>query len=405
MGALDFSEIPAANAGPRRDDWELFAREFLKWKGFQIISGPDRGADGGRDLIVEEVRLGPGGETRLRWLVSCKHFAPSGKSVGPNHEINIGERLKVHNCNGFMGFYSTICTSGLSDILSAQDHVVIYDSASIERELLPSAGGFMLALRFMPNSAAMWRQRAGVPYGVPRSSEFGEVISDQYFMRSPHLTLHSALAEASDRGLLTLVLLYGDEPSERQRFADSVSRFLEYSGVRDLVRENFVPVVISTQDDGAAGLISGLDSIQAGWWVALGPDGSPIRSEALTASPDDGLRCIKEVIRVSRIGSWNATRMPGYPRYVFRSLREKQIGACMAVLQGGASERAAWVLVDHDGIVLAFDGWYLPQQERLDPSESERYEWIRMALKYPSFENWDGKEANDASILKTWQIP
>src|SRR4051794_9611541 len=76
VGALDFSEIPAANAGPKRDDWELFAREFLEWKGFHVVAGPDRGVDGGRDLIVEEIRRGPGGETRLRWLVSCKHLAP-----------------------------------------------------------------------------------------------------------------------------------------------------------------------------------------------------------------------------------------------------------------------------------------------------------------------------------------
>ena len=54
MAALDYKEIPEAGSGPERDRFELFAREFLISEGFRIAEHPNRGADGGRDLIVEE---------------------------------------------------------------------------------------------------------------------------------------------------------------------------------------------------------------------------------------------------------------------------------------------------------------------------------------------------------------
>jgi HJR/Mrr/RecB family endonuclease len=59
--ALDFREIPSAQSGADRDQFELFAREFLVQEGFRIVEGPDRGPDKGRDLIAEERRERPGG--------------------------------------------------------------------------------------------------------------------------------------------------------------------------------------------------------------------------------------------------------------------------------------------------------------------------------------------------------
>ena len=72
---LDFSEIPLAKGGSvGSDTFEQFAAEFLKLIGYEDVRGPSRGADGGKDLIVEEVRRGISRNTKVRWLVSCKHF-------------------------------------------------------------------------------------------------------------------------------------------------------------------------------------------------------------------------------------------------------------------------------------------------------------------------------------------
>jgi hypothetical protein len=52
MSALDFREIPQANAASgEQDEFELFARDFLAYLGYAIISEPDRGQDGGIPIL------------------------------------------------------------------------------------------------------------------------------------------------------------------------------------------------------------------------------------------------------------------------------------------------------------------------------------------------------------------
>ncbi len=169
MAVLDFKEIPEAHvANGLQDTFELFAREFLESMGFKIISAPDRGADGGVDLIVEEHRHGIGGVTIVRWLVSCKHKAHSGSSVTPTVEQNIIDRLRTHNCHSFMGFYSTIPSSGLTTNLNGfksnnNIEYLIYDKELIERCLLRSAEGLELARRFFPMSFREWERESPKP--------------------------------------------------------------------------------------------------------------------------------------------------------------------------------------------------------------------------------------------------
>ena len=111
---IDFTEIPPANSGNGlQDSFELFARDFLECVGYEIVVAPNCGADGKKDLIVHETRTGIGGRTTIAWLVSCKHYAKSGKAVSDVDEPDITDRVKKHNCNGFMGFYSTIPATSL----------------------------------------------------------------------------------------------------------------------------------------------------------------------------------------------------------------------------------------------------------------------------------------------------
>ena len=158
MPIIDFTEIPVANkGGGSQDSFELFAREFLDKIGFKIIDGPDRGADLGRDIIVSEMRRGIVGFTEVRWLVSCKHKAHSGQSVQQNDEINISDRIQAHGCNGFIGFYSTIISSGLSKILDGIKvqngfEIIIFDSEKIERVLLEDERLRGVLQRFFPQA-------------------------------------------------------------------------------------------------------------------------------------------------------------------------------------------------------------------------------------------------------------
>lgn len=172
MPALDFTEIPLPTSGHLRDTFELFARDCLEYLGYVVLNGPDRGADGGRDLIVEEIRTGVGGETSVRWLVSCKHNAHSGASVTATDELDVEDRLRTHNCTGFLGFYSTLPSSGLTTKLagarSRYEHA-IFDSAKIEKRLLSSKPGMALARRYFPKSMEIWQREHSGPAAI-----FGE---------------------------------------------------------------------------------------------------------------------------------------------------------------------------------------------------------------------------------------
>lgn len=160
MAILDFKEIPQADtASGEQDAFELFAREVLDFLGFRVLQGPARGADLGKDLIVEETRAGLIENTKIKWLVSCKHFAHSGRSVRPDEEKNVFERVSAAACDGFLGFYSTLPSAGLSELLHRQSAVPIkfYDHEEIERHLIASPAGRTIANRYFPNSAKKLR--------------------------------------------------------------------------------------------------------------------------------------------------------------------------------------------------------------------------------------------------------
>lgn len=148
---IEFTEI---EDGER---WELFARDFLSALGMQIESPPNRGPDGGKDMLVAERVKGKISSQPFRWLVSCKHFAASGKSVKEGDELNIRERLETLKADGFLGFYSTIPAAGLEDRLrKLRDELKIrdyqiFDNQRIEDHLVRD-GHSNIMKRYFPSS-------------------------------------------------------------------------------------------------------------------------------------------------------------------------------------------------------------------------------------------------------------
>ncbi|WP_046667360.1 restriction endonuclease [Neorhizobium galegae] len=165
MPVLDFTEIPEAHlATGHQDTFELFARDFFKFEGYEIAADPDRGADGGSDITLLERRVGVGGETLVRWLVSCKHKASSGRSVSPTDDSNISDRVRANGCDGFVGFYSTLPSSGLSKMVSGLGiPFQIFDREKIEGQLLHSSRGLELAKRYFPKSIEAWSNENPTP--------------------------------------------------------------------------------------------------------------------------------------------------------------------------------------------------------------------------------------------------
>lgn len=157
MPILDFKEIPKANTGNGdQDTFELFAREFFeKVLKFEIKSEPNRGADGGKDIIAIEHQTGSLSSNDIVWLISCKHNAHTGKAVNDStDEQNIVDRLEQHKANGFIGFYSTLPSSGLNNRLDAikdKYKVAIFNNERIESSLINDER-FDLIRRFFPTS-------------------------------------------------------------------------------------------------------------------------------------------------------------------------------------------------------------------------------------------------------------
>lgn len=151
---LDFKEIPQANKGDGLQDiFELLSRDILEAMGFKIIEHPDRGAYGKKDLVVTEYREGIIGITEFKWLVSCKHYAHSGKSISDTDEPDINDRLKSHHCDGFMGFYSTLPARSLTTKLkNTPIENEIFDRERIESFLLSNPRGIKISRRFFPKS-------------------------------------------------------------------------------------------------------------------------------------------------------------------------------------------------------------------------------------------------------------
>lgn len=151
---IDFAEIEKNG-----EIWELFARDFLTELGFYIESSIDRGPDGKKDIIVSENLKGNLGKYKFKWLVSCKHFAnrKSSNSVTEENEPNILERVKSFKCDGFIGFYSTVPSSGLNTRLNQlkessdiKDYR-IFDYKLIENKLI-TIGFSELLMRYFPIS-------------------------------------------------------------------------------------------------------------------------------------------------------------------------------------------------------------------------------------------------------------
>lgn len=157
---IDFKEIPIANTGSGEQDYfELFARDFFLQLGFTIEEDPARGADNGRDLIISEIheRKIDGHKTTERWLISCKHYSKSGKSITARDELDVYDRLKSNNCVGFIGFYSTIANESLIRKLN-NVRFVIYDHKKIEALITSEPSLIEIFKRYFPKSFNKFQQ-------------------------------------------------------------------------------------------------------------------------------------------------------------------------------------------------------------------------------------------------------
>ena len=183
---INFNEIPSKENGAPTDEWESFCEEFLQREDFKIIKRSSNGPDGGMDLIVSQ-RNDP---NNVRYLVSCKHYSASSKSVGVKDETSILDRLLLHHCEGFLAFYSTKPTKGHLDVLDAisrKKSVIVFTSVDIEQRILGNPNMNTLFRRYFPVSAKNWKEMAVFKEPLKLLNYYIEKEAKSYDSDSKHI--------------------------------------------------------------------------------------------------------------------------------------------------------------------------------------------------------------------------
>ena len=154
---LNFKELPSDGIKFEQLIRELFMRsEFeVHWTGV--------GPNGGRDLVLTEKVAGPLAPFERKWLVSCKHFAHSGKSVGLEDVRDITDACRAVNATGFLLVCSTQPSSSVVRRLheidaSGEIATRCWDSIEVEKRL-DTPATFPLNSLFFPVSGQTrpWR--------------------------------------------------------------------------------------------------------------------------------------------------------------------------------------------------------------------------------------------------------
>jgi formylglycine-generating enzyme required for sulfatase activity len=114
------------------EDFELLCEDLLQAMGFTIEAKVARGPDRGKDIIATRTIPDPAGfaETH-RYLVECKHYAISGRSVP---EAAIGSpiaRMGDHNCDRYILATSTVPTEKVRAQLVGISNAVFHYRATI----------------------------------------------------------------------------------------------------------------------------------------------------------------------------------------------------------------------------------------------------------------------------------
>ncbi|MBY3243170.1 restriction endonuclease [Rhizobium laguerreae] len=170
MPILDFIELSTSKSNsPAGEDLEGLVRELGKLLGLSP-EWSGRGADQGRDLFFTEIRKGAIGARNLRWLVSCKDFAKSGRSVSEADVGSVLDKVAQHKADGFLLVATTTVSTGLKSLLDGLNEqgvieTQVWDRHELEHLLFRDAN-VALIKRFLPESYSAYQRLSSLPQAL-----------------------------------------------------------------------------------------------------------------------------------------------------------------------------------------------------------------------------------------------
>jgi Restriction endonuclease len=156
MATLDFKELAGDPSG---ENFQALIR-LVGERSKLIVQWTGRGPDGGRDLIFVENQQGPLKSTSVRWLVSCKDNSLNGRSVTERDVGSVVDKVRQHDCQGFLLATSTTASAGLKELLDKLDLSVggpiqtkVWDRFELTKLLLRDEFADLF-LQFLPKQKA-----------------------------------------------------------------------------------------------------------------------------------------------------------------------------------------------------------------------------------------------------------
>ncbi len=150
--ALDFTSL--AKDG---EDFELLCRDVLESRGIDILSHPSRGPDGKKDILISisQKNLLDVSEKTI-FLVQCKHYAHSGKSVLEKELGDFRSACLRHGADGYFLITSSIPSVTVAENLEVENKkgnlkTVIWDHAKLEEAILKSKDADIIIKKYNLN--------------------------------------------------------------------------------------------------------------------------------------------------------------------------------------------------------------------------------------------------------------
>jgi hypothetical protein len=136
------------------EEFELLCRDVFEANGARIVSGPSRGPDSKKDLLVDiDVSSLVSGPKAKRYLVQCKHKAVSGKSVYENELGDTRSACVRNSANGYLLITSSVASKSVGENFDAHNKEGLYthetwDYKKLEQKILETPNCAQLLERY-----------------------------------------------------------------------------------------------------------------------------------------------------------------------------------------------------------------------------------------------------------------
>jgi len=123
-----------------------------------------------------------------------------------------------------------------------------------------------------------------------------DTIASGYFDGTSSDNLEFTLKKAKEKKMPIFMVIYDARNPTKSQLDYSLGYFLQYKTTRDLVRKNFLQVLVKSSNRGVAMYIPKNDPLENCLIVVLSPDGEALVTQSAYANPDVGMERVGEYI-------------------------------------------------------------------------------------------------------------